>query len=116
MNIYECSLYERGTFSDTLIHREFLFSFNEETAKKTFCETNGYRKNKKGIEVEKIETVIARRKKTTKTAQHREYYEDYRCAGYTTRTERVKVCICSHCKGETSPDSQLCTSCGAVFM
>lgn len=116
MNIYKCSLYEIGTFSDSLINREFLFSFNEDMAKKAFCEHNGYRKNKKGIQIEEIPQVLAKRKKTTKTVHHQEYYEDYRCAGFTTKTEQVKVCICSHCKQETSADSQLCTSCGAIFM
>lgn len=116
MNIYECSLYERGTFSDTLENREFLFAINEDMAKQMFCNHNGYRKNKRGLEVKKIETVLAHRQNRMKPMSKTEWSEDYRCGGYVTTTWQEKACYCTNCKKETSSTSQLCTNCGAVFV
>lgn len=116
MNVYECCKYEIGHFENYLEKREFLFAPDADTAKTIFRANNGYRKNARGIEINQIKMVLAHRYRKAKIISHREYSEDYRCAGYTTRTEVVQGCYCSHCKGETSATSQLCTNCGAMFV
>lgn len=48
------------------------------------------------------------------TKQIIEYYEDYRCGGYSTRT--VEAYYCGECKKELdSSSAKFCSHCGAVL-
>lgn len=47
------------------------------------------------------------------TKQVTEYYEDYRCAGYSTRT--VEAYYCGNCKKEVGSSSKFCSHCGSAL-
>lgn len=114
--IFKVSLYENGWMTSYLRQRTVVLAMDENEARTMVCKQWGIRRNAKGLTIEEVPYIKAKRTKTTKTELIRS--TDYR-PGLGTWDDShygdVTRCYCSACKSEVSTTDTFCMSCAAYL-
>ena len=117
MNLYCCRIVEEGWGTEYTQEKDFIWAQDLEEARKLICKRWKIRKNKKGLKIEEVPVVRAKREKETleiiktervwnsflQMSEVQEYWTD------------ETIYVCSECKGEVKRDHACCRHCGALF-
>ena len=116
LKVFLCSIYEEGWGITTLEKRDVVLAHNEEEARATICYRWQIRKNKKGLKIEEIPFVKAKR--ISKTQEKLIHSADYRPGLGTWDSShygKVTRYYCSECKEEIKTFANFCKHCGAYL-
>lgn len=116
LKVYKCSIYDEGWMTSSLVKREIILARSEEEARATVCRQWQIRKNKKGLEIEEIPFVVA--KKIAKNKTELIHSTDYRPGlGHwdTSHYGDVTRHFCEKCEKEINLYDDFCKSCGAYL-
>jgi hypothetical protein len=116
LKVYMCSIYDEGWMTSTLEQRDIILARSEEEARMTICARWQVRKNKKGLKIEEIPFVKAKR--VAKTQEELIRSTDYRPGlGHWDDSHYGKVTryYCSKCGKEIVTLADFCKHCGSYL-
>jgi hypothetical protein len=114
--IFKVSLYEKGWDRDYLQKRTVVLAMDEADARSIVCKQWEIRKNAKGLTIEAVPYVKAKR--VSKTQTELIHSTDYRPGLGTWDSSHygnVTRCFCSACKSEVSTKDTFCMNCAAYL-
>ena len=116
LKVYMCSIYADGWGTVSLEKRDIVLAHDEDEARATICYRWQIRKNKKGLTIEEIPFVQAKR--IAKTQEELIPSTDYRPGLGTWDSShygKVTRYYCSHCNKEVKTFRTFCEHCGSYF-
>ena len=113
MNFYKCYIEEAGWMISSYTDIDYIWAVDELEARSIYIKRFNFRKNKKGLHIDKIDHRYAKRsyKKECRLIHYTRYdISTGKCIDDSSYRS-VDVCYCSNCKNEIEANRRYCKNC-----